>query len=32
MVFAFTITRGKVMAIEMIADRERVGQFDVVPG
>jgi hypothetical protein len=31
-VFAFTITDGKVAAIEMIADPERIGQLEVVPG
>ena len=31
-VFAFTITGGKVAAIEMIADPERIGQLEVVPG
>jgi len=31
-VFAFAITSGKVMAIEMIADRERIGQLDMVLG
>jgi hypothetical protein len=30
-VFAFTITDGKVAAIEMIADPERISQFDPVP-
>ena len=31
-VFAFTITGGKVAAIEMIADPERLGRLEVVPG
>jgi len=31
-VFAFTITGGKVTTIEMIADPERIGQLEVVPG
>jgi hypothetical protein len=31
-VFAFTIAGGKVAAIEMIADPERIGQFEVVLG
>jgi RNA polymerase sigma factor (sigma-70 family) len=31
-VFAFAIARGKVTAIEMIADPERIGQFKLVPG
>jgi RNA polymerase sigma-70 factor (ECF subfamily) len=30
-VFALTITDGKVAAIEMIADPERISQFDLVP-
>jgi RNA polymerase sigma-70 factor (ECF subfamily) len=30
-VFAFTITGGKVAAIEMIADPERIGRLEVVP-
>ncbi len=31
-VFAFTITGGKVAAIEMIADPERIGLLEVIPG
>jgi RNA polymerase sigma factor (sigma-70 family) len=31
-VFAFTITGGKVAAIEMIADPERIGRLEVVAG
>ena len=31
-VFVFTITGGKVAAIEMIADPERIGRLEVVPG
>jgi RNA polymerase sigma factor (sigma-70 family) len=30
-VFAFTITSGKVTAIELIADPERIGQLEVIP-
>ncbi len=30
-VFAFTITGGKVAAIEMIGDPERIGQLEVIP-
>jgi hypothetical protein len=30
-VFAFTITDGKVATIEMIADPERISQLDLVP-
>jgi hypothetical protein len=29
-VFDFTITRGKVVAIEMVADSERRGRLDLV--
>ena len=31
-VFAFTIAGGKVAAIEMIADPERIGRLEVIPG
>jgi RNA polymerase sigma factor (sigma-70 family) len=31
-VFAFTITGGKIAAIEMIADPERIDRLEVVPG
>ena len=29
-VFGFTITRGKIMRIDLIADRDRLGQLDVL--
>ena len=29
-VFGFTITRGKIVAIDLIADRVRLGQLDLV--
>ena len=29
--WAFTITGGKVITIEMIADPERIGQLDLIP-
>ena len=32
MVFGFTISGGKVTAIEMIADPELLAQLDIVPG
>ena len=28
-VFGFTIEQGKIVAIDMIADRERLGQLDI---
>jgi hypothetical protein len=31
-VFAFTITSGKIAAIELIADPERIGQLKVILG
>ena len=31
-VFGFTISGGKIVAIEMIADPEHLAQLDVVPG
>jgi len=29
-VFGFTITRGKIAAIDLVADPERLGQLDLV--
>jgi RNA polymerase sigma-70 factor (ECF subfamily) len=29
-VFGFTITRGKIVAIDLLADPERLGQLDLV--